>query len=77
MTDKSIKYILKKHTDKLMSIPGVVGTGEGLYNNSPCIKVYVVKKTPELENKIPNIIEDYVVDVEETGVYQAFSIKKT
>lgn len=68
---KSIEEVLKEHTDNLMSIPGVVGTAQGLCNNKPCIKVYVVKKTQKLEQKIPNSIEGYTVDIEETGEFRA------
>ncbi len=50
-----------------MSIPGVVGTGQGLCGGSPCIKVFVVRKTPELEKKIPPSIEGCPVEIVETG----------
>ncbi len=54
-----------------MSIPGVVGTGEGLCNGNPCIKVFVIEFTQELEQKILNILEGYPVEVEETGEFKA------
>ena len=71
MPENTIEEVLKEHTNKLMSIPGVVGTAEGLCDDQPCIKVFVIKKTPELEQKIPNKIEGFVVEVEETGKFHA------
>ena len=71
MPSKTIEEVLKEHTDELMSIPGVVGTAEGLCDGSPCIKVFVIEITPELEQKILNILEGYPVEVEETGEFEA------
>ena len=54
-----------------MKIPGVVGTGQGETANSPCIKVFVDKLTPELKEKIPDTIENYPVIIEETGKFKS------
>lgn len=64
---KTIERVLEKHTDSLMALPGVVGTAQGLCSGQPCIRVFVVEKTPELLNRIPSDIEGYPVSVEETG----------
>ena len=71
MPSKTIEEVLKKHTEELMSIPGVVGTAEGLCNNDPCVKVFVIEFTEELEQKILNILENFPVEVEETGEFKA------
>jgi hypothetical protein len=71
MSAMSIEEVLMKYTDNLMSIPGVVGTGQGLFDGKSCIKVFVVKKTPELEDKIPEKLEGYPVKIKETGVIRA------
>lgn len=71
MTANKIKEVLQEHSVDLMSIPGVVGVGQGLCDNQPCIKVFVVKKTPELEDKIPEKLEGYTVKIEETGIIRA------
>jgi hypothetical protein len=75
VTEKTIEEVLKEHTEELMSLPGVVGTAQGLCNDKPCIKVYVIEKTPELAQKIPDIIEGYQVVVEETGEIRALPKK--
>ncbi len=75
VTAKTIEEVLKEHTEELMSLPGVVGTAQGLCNDKPCIKVYVIEKTPELAQKIPDIIEGYQVVIQETGEIRALPKK--
>jgi hypothetical protein len=75
MPKKSIEIVLRENTEKLMAIPGVVGTGEGLCNNKPCIKVFVIKKTSELQKKIPRALDGYPVELEETGEIRALPRK--
>ncbi len=67
MPTRPIEAVLSEHTDELMSMQGVVGTAQGLCDDKPCIKVFVVKKTPELDQKIPDVLEGYTVEVVETG----------
>jgi len=71
MTSKTIEQVLKDHTSELLLIPGVVGTAQGLCNKRPCIKVFVIKKTHEMNGKIPNMLEGYTVMIEETGEIRA------
>ena len=66
-----IEEVLKKYTDNLMSISGVVGTGQSLCDGKSCIKVFVVKKTQELVGKIPEKLEGYPVKIKETGEFRA------
>ncbi len=75
MTAKAIEEVLKDHTEELMSLPGVTGTAQGLCDDKPCIKVYVIKKTPELDQKIPDNLEGYQVMIEETGEIKALPKK--
>ena len=75
MAAESIKEVLKKHTKDLMSIPGVVGTGQGLCDAKPCIKVFVIEKTPDLDQKIPKTLDGYPVVIEETGEIKALPKK--
>ena len=72
MPEKAIEKVLKEQTKKLVSMPGVVGTGQGLCDGRPCIKVYVIKETPELDQKIPRTLEGYPVVIEETGEIRVF-----
>lgn len=69
----SIEEALKKHNGKLMRIPGVVGTGQGVCNGKPCIKVFVTKHTEELEKNIAKTIEGFPVIIEESGMFTPLS----
>ena len=76
MPSKTIAEVLHKHADRLLAIPGVVGVAQGLCDGQPCIKVYLIKMTPELTEKIPKLIEGFPVDFEETGEIRALSEKE-
>lgn len=67
----SIEAVQAAHTDSLMRIPGVVGTAVGLCDDKPCIKVLVVRTTPELRRAIPDSLEGYRVILDETGTVRA------
>jgi len=71
MSDQPIEEVLKQHTDSLMSIPGVVGTGQGVCREKPCIKIFVTERTPDVENKIPQQLGGYPVVIEETGAFKS------
>ncbi|MGD0623909.1 MAG: hypothetical protein ABSB32_04220 [Thermodesulfobacteriota bacterium] len=76
MPGKAIDEVLKEHSRAIMSTPGVVGTAQGLCDDKPCIKVYVIQETPELDQKIPRILEGYPVMIEETGEIRALPKSK-
>ena len=76
MAAKPIKEVLKERAKALISIPGVVGAGEGLCDGEPCIKVFVIKKTPEIEKNLPSTLEGYPVRIEETGEIKALPRKQ-
>ena len=75
MAAKAIEEVLTEHTKELMSIPGVEGVAQGICNGKPCIKVYVVKESPELKRKIPETLEGYKVMIEETGEFRVLPQK--
>ena len=71
MAAKTIEEVLKEYTKELMSLTGVVGTAQGLCGDKPCIKVFVIEKTLELEEKILAVLEGYPVMVEAIGEVRA------
>ncbi len=71
MPAKTIEAVLEEHTDKWMSVPGVVGTAIGEFKGAPCIKILVVKKTEDLAKKIPVKVEGFAVVIQETGKIEA------
>ena len=74
---RSIEDVLQEYTEKWMSIPGVVGTGQGRCDEKPCIKIYVMEINPELKEKIPSTMEGYKIEFVETGAIRALDKKKT
>ena len=70
-----IEQVLQEHTEWLMALPGVVGTAQGLCADEPCIRVFVVEATEELLKQIPEEIEGYTVDVQQTGEIKALDQK--
>ena len=69
MPGPDINDALRAHDQELLAVPGVVGVYVGVLDdeNTPCLKVMIVKRTPELEQKIPKSLEGYTVVMEETG----------
>jgi hypothetical protein len=67
----TITETLARHTDGLLAIPGVVGVGEGQLHGDAAVQVLVVRRTPELERRLPSSLEGYPVHVVETGVIEA------
>jgi len=76
MESKDISEVLKEHTGRLLAIPGVVGTAQGVCRGRPCLRVYVIKKTPALLERIPQTIEGIPVDIVETGAFRAIPPEK-
>ena len=62
---------MRTHTPRLMAIEGVVGTAEGEHRGKPCIRIFVVEKTPELMKKLPSELEDFPVIIDQIGKIEA------
>ena len=71
VANKPIEQVLQEHTDRLMALPGVVGTAQALCAGQPCIRIFVVEATEDLLKLIPDEIEGYTVDVLQTGEFKA------
>ena len=67
----TIADVLKRHTDSLMAIPGVVGVGQGEKNGEPTVYVMVARMTDTLRRALPDTIEGYAVDVVVSGEIRA------
>lgn len=68
MPTRDINEVKEAHTAEWMALPGVVGVYIGAREDSTlCIRVMVIKKTAELEKKIPQFLEGHPVEIEETG----------
>ena len=70
--EKTIEQVQEACTDEWMAIPGVEGTGIGLCDGQPCIKVYSSRPAEELREQIPQTVEGYRVKIEKTEPFRAF-----
>ena len=71
---KTIEQLLNEKTDEWMAIPGVEGTAIGIFEGSPCIKVFTSINPQKLRSKIPSTVENYPVIIEETGTFHTLDI---
>jgi len=71
---RDVKTVMEAHVDELMAITGVTGVAIGeLEDGTPCIQVYVVKKSDEIVKKIPSELEGHPVHIIESGVIRPMS----
>jgi hypothetical protein len=66
----NIEAVKGRHEAWLMSLPNVVGVGIGKCDAGPCIKLYVQQKTSDLEGRIPEQLEGFKIDIEDSGPFQ-------
>ena len=66
-----LEQVLRKHTDSLMALPGVIGTAEGEQDGKPCIVVMVAELINESKVQIPAELGGYPVDIRVTGEFKA------
>ena len=71
MPGSSVIAAQEELTPTLMKLPGVVGTGVGLCDDQPCIKVYLAGHDEELDAEIPDSFRGFKVDIEVTGEFEA------
>ena len=71
MPKRTIEQIQEACTNDWMAVPGVEGTGIGLFEGQPCIKVFSSVKPETLRSQIPLTLEGYPVVIEQTGGFHA------
>lgn len=71
MQTDQISEALRVHTDRLLAVPGVVGTGRGSCAGQPCVLVLVARRTPALQRAIADILETVPFAIQETGEIRA------
>ena len=65
--EREIEQVQEAYTPEWMELPGVVGTGIGRCDGTPCIKVFLVSPAPDTEEAIPDSVEGHPVEIEVTG----------
>jgi hypothetical protein len=72
MQDPSVADVLRRHAERLMAVPGVVGTAEGEHGGRACVLVLVGRRTAAILAAIPDELEGVRVEIIETGAPEAF-----
>ena len=73
MPSKNIEDALKKGAHLVKALPEVIGVGQSICEGEPCIKLFLIKNTHDLEEKIPTYIDGFKVVSEVTGRVDARS----
>ena len=75
MSSSGIQEAKDRHEAELLALPNVTGVGVGERGGKPVIKVFVTQKVPEsalgANELVPEQLDGYEVDVEESGVLEA------
>lgn len=66
----TIEEVLAEHTDEWMAIEGVEGTGIGLCDETPCIKIFVSRPPEDFAGLIPNRAAGHLVRLEPTDTFE-------
>ena len=66
-----IQEVLERRTDSLLSVPAVVGVAQGESGGRLVIQIHVVRRTPELNARLPRTLDGYPVVIVETGEIRA------
>jgi len=72
--NQNIKNLIHQHADRLMKLPGVVGVGQGLHENKPCIRVFLQEDLPGVKKKIPNSLDGVSVVTQVTGPFRSSAL---
>lgn len=67
----SVSATIARHSTELLGVPGVVGLAEGERDGRPVLQILVVRRTPELDARLPKMLDGYPVVVVETGEIRA------
>lgn len=61
----SIDSIIERRSPELMAIPGVLGVGQALCGDSPCIRLYI--HDDSVRSRLPTSLDGVPVDAVVTG----------
>ena len=73
MPNETIRRVLERHVQRIVSLPGVVGVAQGETDGRPCITVYVAEKSAGVVDQIPADLEGWPVVVRESGEFRALT----
>jgi hypothetical protein len=71
MPRSSIGDALAALTERVMTLPGVVGTAQGRRRGKPCLLVFLSRRSAALLRRIPGRVQGYPVTIKKTGNLRA------
>jgi hypothetical protein len=72
MEKSPIEDVMNRYQEQILEYEGVVGIGVGQSATGElCIKVFVDKREPSVEEQVPGELEGYPVEIEEVGDIKA------
>lgn len=63
---------IRRHADRLLALPGVIGVAEGSRDGRACVLVLVKRKTADVVAAVPQVLEGIPTALLETGAPEAF-----
>jgi hypothetical protein len=72
VSEQDIDKVLKDHGAELLAIPGVEGAARGICGGNLCLKFYVSRESPDLEERLEAIIGALPFEIEKSGSFQPF-----
>jgi hypothetical protein len=63
--------VVRRHANRLMALPGVVGIAEGMTDDHPCVLVLVARHTAAVAAAIPQLLEGLPTRIVEIGTPEA------
>jgi len=66
---RTIEQSVAARTPELMRIEGVVGVGQGVCNQAPCIRVFLA--TADAARRLPQRLDGYLVSPVVTGIIRS------
>ena len=65
----TIRAVKRKHEERLMALPGVVGVAIGRKEGRDCICVYVTDNDPKILAALPRTLEEIPVEIIVSGAF--------
>lgn len=64
---RSLEAVIEEHRDRWMEHPDVTGVGIGRCDGSPCVVLYLLRRSEDAERDLPDTVGGYPVRLEVTG----------
>jgi hypothetical protein len=71
MAAPDLAEVVRRHTERLMALAGVVGVAEGRADGRPCVVVLVESRPAAAAAGIPHLLDGFPTRIVETGTPEA------